>query len=90
MRKKLPKKWCIRANTVEEAQIIAEYADPLSKVIGSRWLESDSLIYYLQIKEGKYINGDPNPPSGYSILTFEEFKVLVLGEKPTEPNYEIY
>lgn len=83
---KLPEKWCIKAKTIEEAELIAEYANPLNKLYdGCEWKPEDSLEYYLHINSGKYRKGHITIDSAYEKITFDQFKEHVLNIKEEEP-----
>jgi hypothetical protein len=75
----LPEKWCIKATDQEEAEIIAQYADPLNfECNKDRWVANDSLRFWLSIENGKFIEGYSSRDERFSEITFEQFLRHVL------------
>lgn len=88
--KKLPDKWQIIATNDYEAEIIAPYANKMSKEAGyGKWDKKDALKYYLTMENGRYESGSGSYLEDYKLLTFEQFERLVLN-KQIETQYDIY
>ena len=90
MRTELPKFWQIKALNEAEAKIIQPYANKISQSgDGYEWSERDCAVFFLCIKDGIYYGGNKLKYFNVEVITFEEFKVLVL-QNQLEPNYEVY
>lgn len=91
MRTELPKKWCVRINTILD---YPDYALLRKINLEGGWVKKTKGPYYLYSdnKTGFCSPGELSLAEhpDYKLIYTEEFKVLVLGEKPSEPNYEIY
>jgi hypothetical protein len=92
MLKELPEKWaCLYENTSEDRKLVTDYGN---KFWGSWEYSFDSTTIY---KNNKYLsfphNGKPHTnefiPQGYTEITFEDFKRLVLQETPINNELEI-
>lgn len=85
MRTQLPEKWYI-VTTQESNNIICNWFDKASLSKTDRSIGN----YYTSEKKGwMYYAEKSHRLSNHTEITFEEFQVLVLGEKLQE-NYEIF
>lgn len=87
MKTQLPTQWKVKYGTHKNWDILKKFQKFNSKFCGSA---SHSSYYGFDIENNIAVCG---ALPGYKEITFEEFKILVLGEQPpqpSEPSYEIY
>ena len=89
MRNKLPNKWVVERNNGNSNEILSFFNKGCGKkyIIGT-YFHFPNFRDMKGFSYGNHTSG--HIISGYEEITFEEFKILVLKEKPLEPNYEIY
>lgn len=83
MRTELPLSWCIKLNgPSQDYPELYKWRTENKHLVGSSWLNSG----YIH-SDGWHLN---KPKLGYEEITYEEFLILVLGNKSTVESYEIF
>lgn len=82
---KLPEKWCVKANNEEEAELLAEWVKN-NKQTGSTYKKYELQSNYFHYPNHGGIHTASGIIKGYTEISFETFKRLVLkeDEKPVE------
>lgn len=81
MRTVLPKKWCVKNSN----NCLQEYA---MKIPQNSW-SCNSINSYYFYNKGRF-DFEDHILKGYTEITLEEFKTLVLNTPLASPTYEIY
>lgn len=81
----LPEIFYIHSKNLEEKKIVGDWFN--SKYQKGRFKHTTNKEYFTPGVNGSGLYGENSRPSGYPVITFEQFEMYVLNSKPIVEDY---